>query len=153
MPALPTSTSSICSCVDPTVQITFDIANWDALSCLACKLYQVDSSHWGDRISGGYNLVRFLHLHDSENTTLVARVPLRSEDEVITEDTWKRIESEVATMDYVEHYTNIPVTYHMSITTVLILKETCIHLTFSCPKSKVCRSVRYGTTWMTTNAA
>jgi hypothetical protein len=107
MPAL--STSSTCSCVDSSVQITFDIVNWDALSCLACKIYQVDSSHWGDQISGGYNLVRFLHIHDSENTILVARVPLQSEDEVIAEDTWKRMESEVATMDYVEHYTNIPV--------------------------------------------
>jgi hypothetical protein len=114
MPAL--STSSTCSCVDPSVQITFDIVNWDALSCLACKIYQVDSSHWGDQISGGYNLVRFLHIHDSENTILVARVPLQSEDEVIAEDTWKRMESEVATMDYVEHYTNIPVphVYHYS---------------------------------------
>ena len=94
------------------VQITFDIVNWDALSSLACKLYQADSSHWGNQTSGGYNLIRFLHLHDSHNTTLVARVPLQSEKNMSSEDLSaisKRIESEVATMEYVESYTNIPV--------------------------------------------
>lgn len=67
------------SAIDPRVQFTLNIVNWDALSSLAHKLHQVDSSHWGDQISGGYNLVRFLHLHDSHNTTLVARVapPIR----------------------------------------------------------------------------
>jgi len=96
----------------PRVQITFDIVNWDALSSLACKLYQVDSSHWGNQTSGSYNLVRFLHLHDSHNTTLVARVPLQSEKNMSTEHhsaISKRIESEVSTMEYIESYTNIPV--------------------------------------------
>jgi aminoglycoside phosphotransferase (APT) family kinase protein len=100
-----------CSC-GTRVQISFDIVNWDALSSLACKLYQVDSSHWGDQTSGGYSLVRFLHLHDSHNTTLVARIPLQSEENMSNEHhsaISKRIESEVATMEYIERYTNIPV--------------------------------------------
>ncbi|KIM43525.1 hypothetical protein M413DRAFT_25879 [Hebeloma cylindrosporum] len=104
---------------DSRIQFTFDTVNWDILSSLECKLLQVDSSHWGDQISGGYNLVRFLHLHDSQNTTLVARVPLRSEDDISTEHDSaisKRIESEVATMEYVKSHTNIPVphVYHHS---------------------------------------
>ncbi|KAF8964239.1 hypothetical protein BDZ97DRAFT_1660637 [Flammula alnicola] len=113
------SASSIPSDIDPRVQITFDIVNWDALSSLACKLHQVNLSHWGDQISGGYNLVRFLHLHDSQDTTIIARVPLRSEDGMSTEHdsaVSKRIASEVATMEYVDSYTNIPVphVYHHS---------------------------------------
>ena len=94
------------------VQFTFNIVNWDALSFLAHKLHQVDSSHWGYQTAGGYNLVRFLHLHNSHDTTLVARVPLRSEDNMSAEHDFaisKRIESEVATMEYVENHTNIPV--------------------------------------------
>ena len=119
MTTLSPSASSICSCINPKIQITFDIVNWDALSSLVCKLHQVDSSHWGEQISGGYNLVRFLHLHNSKNTTLVARVPLRSEDDLSGENDSalsKQIESEVATMEYVERYTNIPVphVYHCS---------------------------------------
>ena len=106
--------ASFCQCgTSPRVQVTFDIVNWDALSSLACKIYQVDSSHWGDQTSGGYNLVRFLHLHDSHNTTLVARVPLQSEEDLSTEQHHsaisKRIESEVATMEYIESHTSIPV--------------------------------------------
>ena len=106
------STSSISSYVDPRVDITLKIVDWDALSSLACKIHQVDSSHWGDNISGAYNLVRFLHLHDVQNTTLVARVPLRSEDGTTPKYEHfisKQMESEVATMQYVERYTNIPV--------------------------------------------
>ncbi|KAF8903334.1 hypothetical protein CPB84DRAFT_1814701 [Gymnopilus junonius] len=70
------------------------------------------SHHWGDQLSGGYNLARFLHLHDSQNTTLVARVPLRSEDAMSPTHgraISKRLESEIATMDYIERFTNIPV--------------------------------------------
>ena len=120
MAATSPSTSNTCSHIDSRIQITFDAVNWDVLSSLACKLHQVDSSHWGERISGGYNLVRFLHLHDSENTTLVARVPLRSEDDdlIAQKDspTSKQIASEVATMEYIESHTNIPVPriYHHS---------------------------------------
>jgi hypothetical protein len=120
MATISPSTSSTSSNIDPRIQITFDAVNWDVLSSLACKLHQVDSSHWGEQISGGYNLVRFLHLHDSENTTLVARVPLRSEDDDLTAQkdspTSKRIASEVATLEYIESHTDIPVphVYHHS---------------------------------------
>ena len=120
MAAMSPSTSSTSSNIDPRIQITFDAVNWDVLSSLACKLYQVDSSHWGEQISGGYNLVRFLHLHDSENSTLVARVPLRSEGDDLTAQkdspTWKRIKNEVATVEYIESHINIPVphVYHHS---------------------------------------
>jgi len=101
------SASGISSHTDPRIKTTPDVVNWDTLSSLACKHFQINSSHWGDQKSGGYNLVRFLHLHDSRNTTLVARVPLRDE-EGLDISISKRIESEVATMKYVERYTNIP---------------------------------------------
>lgn len=101
------SASSTCSHTDPRIKMTFDVVNWDTLSSLACKHFQVDSSHWGAQKSGGYNLIRFLHLHDSQNTTLIARVPLRDEEGLDTSIP-KRIESEVATMEYAERYTNIP---------------------------------------------
>ncbi|KDR66381.1 hypothetical protein GALMADRAFT_259458 [Galerina marginata CBS 339.88] len=106
------SASSKTSVIDTRVQITLDIVNWDALSSLGRKLLQADGSHWGEHISGGYNLVRFLHLHDSHNTTLVARVPLRSKEVMNAEHDpaiSKRVASEVATMEYVEAHTNIPV--------------------------------------------
>jgi hypothetical protein len=64
------SVSSTVSLVDPRVQYTFDIVDWDALSSLACKLHNADSAQWGDQLSGGYNLVRFLHLHDARKTVL-----------------------------------------------------------------------------------
>lgn len=106
------STVSCCtSDVGSRVPFTFDIVNWDILSSIACQIHQVDSAHWENKTYGGYNLVRFLHLHDSTNTTVVVRVPLRSDDmnanhELVLS---KRIESEVATMEYVEKHTNIPV--------------------------------------------
>ena len=106
------SISSVSSYVDPCIDITLNIVDWNALSSLACKIHQVGSSHWGDNISGAYNLIRFLHLHDDQNTILVARVPLRPEDGTTPKyDHFisKRIESEVATMQYVECHTNIPV--------------------------------------------
>jgi len=71
MAILSLSASSTCFHIDPSIQITFDAVNWDTLSALACRLRQVNSSQWGEQVSGGYNLIRFLHLHDS------TRVPLR----------------------------------------------------------------------------
>ncbi|KAF9067664.1 hypothetical protein BDP27DRAFT_1296029 [Rhodocollybia butyracea] len=108
------SVSSHSSSVDPRVQTTFDIVNWDELSSLGCTLAQLPqgSCHWGEQLSGGYNLVRFLHLHDDQQTIVVARVPLRSEDAMSEEHfsaISKRIESEVVTMKYVETHTTIPV--------------------------------------------
>jgi len=109
-----TTSSSSSSGSDPRVQATFDAVDWEALASHACSLFQgVTSSHWGEQVAGGYNLVRFLHLKDANNTVVVARVPLRPKDGTITAEqeiaASKRIESEVATMEYVENYTNIPV--------------------------------------------
>ncbi|KAJ3837665.1 hypothetical protein EV361DRAFT_895505 [Lentinula raphanica] len=109
------SVSSTSSSADPRVQKTFDLVNWDNLSSLACTLAQLPQGtgcHWEEQFSGGYNLVRFLHLHDPQKTVIVARVPLRSEG-AMTEDRdfaiSKRIESEVVTMKYIETRTTIPV--------------------------------------------
>ena len=109
--SLPVTSVSSNDGVDSRVQTTIETVHWDALSSLACKLLQVDSSHWGDHLSGARNLVRFLHLHDADNTILVARVPLKLEDVTAPYDhrISQQIASEVATMQYVESHTNIPV--------------------------------------------
>ncbi|KIK60006.1 hypothetical protein GYMLUDRAFT_226331 [Collybiopsis luxurians FD-317 M1] len=108
------SDSSISSSTDPRFQITFDIVNWEQFSSLACTLAHLPqgSCHWGKQLSGGYNLVRFLHLHDAQETTVVARVPLRKEGAMSEEHDSaisKRVESEVVTMKYVETHTSIAV--------------------------------------------
>ncbi|KAE9396562.1 hypothetical protein BT96DRAFT_1021270 [Gymnopus androsaceus JB14] len=114
MASPPVSNTSSSSSGDPCIKATLDMINWDKLSSLACALAQLPeaSCHWGDQLSGGYNLVRFLHLHDAQNTVIVARVPLRSEEAMSEEHDSaisKRIESEVVTMKYVETRTTIPV--------------------------------------------
>ncbi|KAK7471266.1 hypothetical protein VKT23_002674 [Stygiomarasmius scandens] len=95
------------------MQATFDSVNWDALSALACRHYKVEGFHWGDQLWGGYNLVRFLHLHDDSKTVLVARVPLH---DVSDKSAAKhrlaisnRVASEIAIMEYIESQTNIPI--------------------------------------------
>jgi len=116
-------------------------------------------SHWGEQIFRGYTLVRFLHLHDSPSTTLVARVPLRTVDDDLSassddSDISKQIASEVSTMQYVESHTNILVLHvHHHHSTHGEGDVRSPYILMSCPKSKAWRSVRYGTTWTTKNAA
>ncbi|KIM81442.1 hypothetical protein PILCRDRAFT_501832 [Piloderma croceum F 1598] len=104
-----------CNCdnwIDPQVDVTVAGVNWDALSTLACRLHKVNSADWGDQLNGSYNLVRFLHLHDQQNTTIVARIPLHPIDGWDSEssrDISNQIASEVATMQYIETYTKIPI--------------------------------------------
>ena len=80
-----------------------ETVQWDILAAKACRLLQAGNAKWGEHTRGAYNLVRFLHLDD---TVIVARVPLE----------WKmspmavhRMESEIATMEYVREHTKIPV--------------------------------------------
>src|ERR1700734_872271 len=99
---------------DPKLDATIAKVQWEKLSEIACKLYGVRSARWGEQLSGGYNVVRFLHLaEDSEsNTVLVARFPFLPEEgwtDQHSVDVSSRIESEVATMRYVEAHTTIPV--------------------------------------------
>ena len=97
---------------DPRVNVTASIVNWDALSAIVCKLHQVNLAHWGEQFSGGYNLIRLLHLHNSHEAVMVVRVPLQPVDGLTvahSEALCSRIASEVATMQYIESYTSIPV--------------------------------------------
>jgi Phosphotransferase enzyme family len=97
---------------DPRVEVTARIVNWDVLSALACKLHQVHFAHWGEQFSGGYNLVRFLHLDNDHKDIVVVRVPLQPVDGLTvsrSEALCSRIASEVATMQYIESHTSIPV--------------------------------------------
>lgn len=98
--------------VDPRVDATIKAINWETLLAFACP-YPIQFAHWGDQISGGYNLVRFLHrIHDTQPDTVVVRVPLRPTKELTVEHyeaLCSRLASEVATMQYIEAYTPIPV--------------------------------------------
>ena len=106
------SSHSGCGWVDPRVELTQKHINWDVLSTIPCKTYGVASAHWGEFTWGGYNLVRFLHLDDAGKTIIVARVPLCSLEGLSSEQSivlCNRISSEVATMEYVQTYTHIPI--------------------------------------------
>lgn len=97
---------------DPRVDITMRAVDWDALSALACTLRGVTLAHWGDQLCGGYNLVRYLHLDDQNKSIIVARVPLHPVDgwdPEFSSTISSQIASEVATMEYIEAYTNIPI--------------------------------------------
>jgi hypothetical protein len=62
---------------DLRLERTIATVDWNALASLACSLHGVTSSRWGDQLSGGYNVVRFLHLDDANHTSVVACVPYR----------------------------------------------------------------------------
>jgi hypothetical protein len=98
--------------VDPRVDITTRAVDWHALSTLACTLHGVTLAQWGDQLCGGYNLVRYLHLEDQSKTIIVARVPLQPVDgwdPELSSTILSQIASEVATMEYIEEHTNIPI--------------------------------------------
>ncbi|TFK31466.1 hypothetical protein BDQ12DRAFT_739997 [Crucibulum laeve] len=97
---------------DPRLGLTVNAINWDTLSTIACQLYQVSSAKWGEQVSGGYNVVRFLHLDDTTNTVLAARVPYQPVDGMTDERAdalCGRICSEVATMEYISMHSRIPI--------------------------------------------
>ena len=91
---------------------TMAAIDWDALASLARSLLGATSSQWGDQLSGGYNVVRFLHLNNANHTIVVARVPYRPDDGC-TGEYFKalapQISSEVAIMQYLTAHTSIPV--------------------------------------------
>jgi hypothetical protein len=91
---------------------TVTAVDWNVLASLACSLHGVISSRWGDQLSGGYNVVRFLHLDDANHTVVVARVPYRPAEgwtEGYAKAFAPQISSEVAIMRYVTAHTSIPV--------------------------------------------
>jgi hypothetical protein len=86
--------------------------DWDLVASIASRLLEVSYCYWGSQLSGGFNVVRFLHMDDKNSTVLVVRVPFRPEDGWTAENSKifaDRLSSEVATMQYVEVHTNIPV--------------------------------------------
>ncbi|TFK35483.1 hypothetical protein BDQ12DRAFT_318471 [Crucibulum laeve] len=104
------SSSSTLSNDDPRLDLTVKAIKWNTLSTIACQLYQVSSATWGELLSGGFNVVRFLHLDDTNNTVLVARVPYQPVDGMSDERAdalCGRICSEVATMEYIATHSRI----------------------------------------------
>jgi hypothetical protein len=97
---------------DPT-ELTIASVRWDALSAIACLLFGTTSATWGEQHCGGYNIVRFLHLvNDNETTVVVARIPLRPDcgwESPESVSIARRITSEVATMKYIECHTRIQI--------------------------------------------
>lgn len=101
---------------DPRLEPTLSAVNWDVLAAVGIKAYGLapgePTFHWGEQFDGGYNLARFLHLHNRSDTILVVRVPLLSKeagDLDYHEAIANKIASEVASMQYVERFTTIPV--------------------------------------------
>ena len=97
---------------DPRLERTIAAVNWNVVTSIACRLLEVSECRWGSQISGGYNVVRFLHMDDKNRTVLVVRVPYRPEEGWTVKNSKifaGRLSSEVATMQYVRAHTNIPV--------------------------------------------
>ncbi len=92
---------------------TFEAVDWEALALIAQNRYNATSSAWDKYYSGGYNVIRFLalNLKDAASTMVVVRVP-RKPDEGFSPDSIAhvrdRMTSEIATMQFIEHNTNIP---------------------------------------------
>ncbi|KAG8946599.1 hypothetical protein FRC03_001333 [Tulasnella sp. 419] len=97
---------------DDLVKRTVAAVSWDTLQTKALENYSIKSGNWGEVISGAYNAVRFLQIDDAAHTVLVARIP-KLPEEGWTEDeaqaTSRRLSSEIATMQFVEAHTKIPV--------------------------------------------
>ncbi|KAF5615665.1 phosphotransferase enzyme family [Fusarium tjaetaba] len=73
-----------------------------------CRLASRHNSHKSCRVVGhdrGSFNVCFFVLFDAENVTWVVRIPL----EPVVCDAWAKVQSEVATMRYVEHNTTVPI--------------------------------------------
>ena len=97
---------------DSRLETTIAAVDWNAVASVACRLLGVTDWHWGSQLSGGYNVVRFLHMDDINRTILVVRVPYRPEEGWTAENSKifaGRLSSEVATMEYVRVHTSIPV--------------------------------------------
>ena len=95
------------------IQATIDSVDWEALAEVGRHHYQAASAVWGEQICGGYNVVRFLHLDDDKGTTIVARIPIHPIGGLVesegTQALSRRIQSEVASMEYVLEKTSIAV--------------------------------------------
>jgi Phosphotransferase enzyme family len=97
---------------DPRLESTVAAVNWNTLASLACSIHCATSSRWGDQLSGGYNVVRFLHLDDANHSALVVRVPYRPAvgwTEQYIKAFASQMSSEVATMRYLATHTTISV--------------------------------------------
>ncbi|KAJ7578719.1 hypothetical protein C8J56DRAFT_355276 [Mycena floridula] len=91
---------------NPRIETTLKAVNWDILAEKACRLLQaeISSAKWGSHKRGAFNLVRFLHAGDRE---IVARIPLEWDPKLPS--SVPRRQSEVATMQYIEEHTKIPI--------------------------------------------
>jgi hypothetical protein len=106
-PSLPHDSES-----NPQLEMTVAAVYWDVVASIACRLLKVSSSQWGSQVAGGYNVVRFLHLDDENDTVVVVRVPYRPAEGWTVEsskDIARQLSSEVAAMRYVTSHTSIHV--------------------------------------------
>ncbi|KAJ3125884.1 hypothetical protein HK098_008135 [Nowakowskiella sp. JEL0407] len=95
--------------IDERIEFSEQAINWEAIAEIACKQCNAKSAQWGKQSAGGYNLVKFLHLDNG--STIVARVPLLPSEKIpqsYSDYLCARVESEVATMEYVATHTKIP---------------------------------------------
>ncbi|KAH7881939.1 hypothetical protein F5I97DRAFT_458712 [Phlebopus sp. FC_14] len=108
-----TSSSSSSSRSSPLVDATVEAVNWEAILRTVRNKVGATAARWGQQESGGFNLVRFLHLDDQE---VVVRVPLYPDPETtgpmtpeIMNQNVRNMANMLASMEYVATYSNIPV--------------------------------------------
>ena len=62
--------SPLCHCHDARLETTIAAVDWNVVASIACRLLDVSDYSWGSQLSGGYNVVRFLHMDDKNRTVL-----------------------------------------------------------------------------------
>ena len=92
---------------DPRLEATLAAVDWNVVASIACRVLEVSHSRWGSQLSGGYNVVRFLHMDDKNHAVRPRPVPTCKG--LDCREFAGQLSSEVATMQYVRAHTSIPV--------------------------------------------
>ncbi|KAH0838881.1 hypothetical protein J3R83DRAFT_7308 [Lanmaoa asiatica] len=107
------SDSSTSSLQDPALDATIQAVNWDSILRTVRDKVGATTARWGQQKSGGYNVIRFLHLDDDQ---VVVRLPLYPHPELsgpmspkIMDRNVRKTATMLASMEYVATHTSIPV--------------------------------------------
>ena len=55
---------------DSRLETTITTIDWNAVASIVSRLLEVSNCHWGSQLSGGFNVVHFLHMDDENCTKL-----------------------------------------------------------------------------------
>ena len=101
---------------DPRLEATMVVVDWNMVTSIASRLLEVSDCRCGIKLSGGFIVVRFLHMNDKNGIVQIVRIPYLPEEGWTAENSKlsaDRLSSEVATMQYVS-YENSCSSYHSS---------------------------------------